>query len=137
MGIIKKLKYIKSKKNEIIEKPKEIKDKKIEMLEKLQSIKYEQEMYHFIKENKITEIQIILDDLDLQIFYCFSGFNKEYFDNQWLCDLDIAIYEWKDREDSDTKIKTLKHWSDISGLMDYINRYELLTFFTLEKGEDN
>lgn len=136
MGIIKQLKNIKSKKNEIIEKTKEIKEKKLDILEKLESIKDEQEMFYFIKENKITEIQVLIDDLDLQIFYCFSGFDEECFNNQWLCDLDIAIYECIDRQDTDTKIKVLKHWSDIAGLIDYINRYELLCYKS-EKGENN
>lgn len=101
----------------------------MKLIKELEQIKNENEMFNFIKEKKIKEIQILEDNLDLQIFYCFSN-----FDEKWLCDLDIIIYECKDRQDTDTKIKTIKHWSDISGLMMYIEKYETLCI-ELENGD--
>lgn len=101
----------------------------MKLIEKLEKIRDEKEMFNFIKENKIKEIQIMEDNLDLEIFYCFSN-----FDETWQCDLDIAIFEWKDREYDTKIIKELKHWSDIAGLMMYIEKYETLCI-ELENGE--
>lgn len=100
------------------------------IIKELEEIRNEEEMFEFIKEKKIKEIQIMEDNLDLEIFYCFSNFKEIWYQ----CDLDIAIYEWKDRKDDTKKITSLKHWSDISGLMTYIEKYETLCV-ELENGE--
>lgn len=78
----------------------------------LGNIKNDKEMYNFIKENKIREIQI-LDDFD--VLYCFTGFDKEDFNNNWNCDLNIYKY-----------VKN-KRTTNIAELMKYIKKHGWLS----------